>query len=77
MKPVILIGSLLLSLGVVTTASAAPEVLTGVPGMVIWVFLGYCAIVVLAQLFAALAALRRILEEATTRKNPSKRIPLR
>lgn len=77
MKPVILISTLLLSLGVVTTASAAPEVLTGVSGFVIWVFLGYCAIVVLAQLFAALAALRRLLDEATTRKTPSKRIWLR
>lgn len=77
MKLVILIGSILLSLGVVTTAAAAPEVLTGFSGMVIWVFLGYCAIVVVVQLFAALAALRRMLDETVTRKNPSTRIWLR
>lgn len=77
MKPVICTGTLILLLGIATTATAAPEVLTGVSGIVIWIFLGYCALIVIAQLFAAMMALRRMLDDLMAKKNPSKKVSLR
>lgn len=77
MKALVPIASFVLLLGLVASASAAPEALDGFSGIVIWIFLGYCAIVIVAQVFAALSGLRRILDDLTARKTQSKRIWLR
>ena len=75
MKVFILVGSLILTLSVASTATAAP-VFDGVAGIVIWVFLGYCAAIAVALVFAALITLRRIFEEMS-KKTVSKKIWLR
>jgi len=70
----------LLAIGMLGTAksawaiSFAPE---GASGLVIWVFLAYCALVVVAQLMAALKGLRSLMEEWTERKKKAKRVALR
>ncbi|MCP3175775.1 MAG: hypothetical protein AB7F21_02065 [Desulfuromonadales bacterium] len=70
----------LVAIGMLGTAksawaiSFAPD---GASGLVIWVFLAYCALVVVAQLMAALKGLRSLMEEWTERKKKAKRVALR
>ncbi|MDW7645295.1 MAG: hypothetical protein SCI25_09640 [Desulfuromonadales bacterium] len=70
----------LLSLGMLGTATSAwansfvPE---GTSGLVIWVFLAYCALVVVAQLMAALKGLRFLMEEWSEKKKKARRVALR
>ncbi len=49
----------------------------GFSGLVIYFFLGYCAIILVAQLFSALKAVRSIVENWTERKKKSRRVALR
>lgn len=58
-------------------ALAAPESLSGVSGWVIRFFLGYCGIIVTAQVLAAMEAIRQLLEESTTQKPISLHVLLR
>jgi hypothetical protein len=53
----ILGGALLLAIAVTVLALARSAVLDGFSGLVIWMFLGYCAIIVVAQVGEALRAL--------------------
>ncbi len=63
-----------------TVATAIPGVMEGFGGVVIGVFLLYCALIVVAQLISALYAVRMIIDDLFTKnvqKGPSKRIVLR
>lgn len=63
--------------GTVSNALAFPSVTDGVGGLCIWVFLAYCALVVVAQLFVALRCLRTLLEEWGGKKKRARRIAVR
>jgi hypothetical protein len=54
-----------------------PDVMNGLSGLIIRIFLGYCGIIMIAQLFASLAAIRRLFEELTSPKPVSIRVFLR
>lgn len=66
-----------LFLGVVTIAAAVPGIMDGFAGIVIAIFLLYCGIIVVAQLFSALYALRRMVEDSFDKKRVSRRVELR
>jgi hypothetical protein len=53
------------------------NIMDGSSGLVIKFFLGYCAIILVAQLFSALAAVRSLLEELNRESKPSRRVMLR
>ena len=55
----------------------APEAMSGVPGLTIRFFLGYCAIIVVSQVFAAMVAIRKLLQDLSAKKPVSMRILLR
>ncbi len=76
MKPATCFGMTLLFLSTVVSVMAYSDHLRGVGGIVIGIFLAYCAIIVVAQLYAALSALRGILEENTEQRQNPKKIPL-
>lgn len=46
-------------------------------GLVVWIFCGYCAIIVVAQLFGALIALKRLVEGWSAKKRAAKQVSLR
>ena len=50
---IILGGALVLGIGLAALATWHPEPLGGFSGLVIWIFLGYCGIIVVAQVGAA------------------------
>ncbi len=62
-------------------SAALPGVMEGFSGIVIWTFLGYCALIVVAQLFSAMFAVRKMVEslfdEYYERKKASRRVSLR
>ncbi|BCA80781.1 hypothetical protein [Desulfuromonas sp. AOP6] len=64
-------------LGTATSAWANSFVPDGASGLVIWVFLAYCALVVVAQLMAALKGLRSLLDEWSEKKKKARRVALR
>lgn len=66
-----------LFLGTVTAAAAVPGVMEGFGGIVIAIFLAYCAVIVVAQLFCALFAVKKIIEGYFEKKLTSKRVELR
>ena len=53
----ILGGAALLAVVLPVVAAIVPAAFTGFSGMVIWMFLGFCSIIVVAQLGAAVRAL--------------------
>ena len=65
----------LASLALFATAGLAtlaiPEALNGISGWTIRFFLGYCAIIIVAQVLAAMDAVRRLLDEV--RWSPTRR----
>lgn len=52
-RRIILGGALVLSMTLAALATWRPEPLGGFSGLVIWIFLGYCGIIVVAQVGAA------------------------
>jgi hypothetical protein len=56
-KWIILGGAVLLALGMGVLFSLFPAAFEGGSGLMIWFFLGYCGIIVVAQVFAASRAL--------------------
>lgn len=56
-KWIILGGALLLAAGLSALNAVYPAALQGFSGLVIWLFLGFCGIIVVAQVFAAVQAL--------------------
>lgn len=61
--------------GIVTLVT--PELMSGIPGLTIRFFLGYCGIIVVSQVFSAMHAIRELFDEASARKPVSLRILLR
>jgi len=51
--------------------------MSGVSGLTIRFFLGYCGIIVVSQVFSAMAAVRKLLEEVSAKKPVSLRLLLR
>lgn len=47
---------------------ALPEALSGVSGWAMRFFLGYCAIIIVAQVLAAMDAVRQLLADGTAQK---------
>ena len=66
-----------LFLGTVTAAAAVPGVMEGFGGIVIAIFLAYCGLIVVAQLFSALFAIQKMIEDYFEKKQVSKRVELR
>lgn len=66
-----------LFLGTITLALSVPGLLDGVRGIVIWSFLFYCGLIVVAQVVMALRGLKKIIDEYTERNTESTRIRLR
>lgn len=60
-KWVILGGAVLLAVVLTALAAKVPVVFQGFSGLVIWIFLGFCSIIVVAQLFSAIRALLDLL----------------
>jgi len=56
---------------------ATPEALSGVSGWVIRFFLGYCGIIIVAQVLAAMDAIRQLLDGYSVQKPLSLRLLLR
>jgi hypothetical protein len=56
---------------------ATPELMSGIPGLTIRFFLGYCGIIVVSQVFSAMHAIRNLLDDAATKKPVSLRVLLR
>jgi hypothetical protein len=54
-----------------------PELMSGVSGLTIRFFLGYCGIIVVAQVFSAMVAIRKLLEDMSAKKPVSLKILLR
>jgi hypothetical protein len=46
-------------------------------GLVVWIFCGYCGIIVVAQLLGALIALKRVVDNWADKRRQSKQVPLR
>ena len=53
------------------------QFMSGFSGLVIKFFLGYCALILVAQVFSALGALRSLLGEVGRIKEPSRQVLLR
>jgi succinate dehydrogenase/fumarate reductase cytochrome b subunit len=53
------------------------KLMSGFSGLVIKFFLCYCALILVAQVFSALGALRTLLEEMGSGKAPSRQVLLR
>jgi hypothetical protein len=58
-----------------TPAWALPGAMEGFSGVVVWLFCGYCAIIVLAQAYAALRSLGRFLAAWSARRRTA--VPVR
>ena len=64
-----LVGLFLMTFAI---ASAVPGVMEGFGGIVIGVFLLYCALIVVAQLISAIYAVRTMIDELITKSVQSK-----
>ena len=67
--------ALFIAVGVVTLVT--PEAMSGLPGLAIRFFLGYCAIIVVAQVLSAMVAIRRLFEDLAAKKPISLRLLIR
>jgi len=71
------LASMTLIMSTLVASIVTPGVMDGISGLVIRFFLGYCGIIMVAQLFASLSAIRRLFEEITSAKPISRRVFLR
>lgn len=71
------LASLALFTATAIATLATPAWMSGVPGLTIRFFLGYCGIIVVAQVFAAMRALRQLFDDLSARKPVSLRVLLR
>ncbi len=53
------------------------DVMEGLSGLTIRFFLGYCGLIVVSQVFAALTAIRQLFQDVTEKKPESVRVSLR
>jgi hypothetical protein len=65
---IILGGALVRATGLVALAVLVPELFQGFSGIVIWMFLGFCSIIVVAQLFSAARALLALTQKPFAQK---------
>ena len=63
------IASLVLFAGAGITILVASDWMSGVHGLAIRFFLGYCAIIVVAQVFAVMEVIRRLREDSSVRNS--------
>ncbi len=68
---------LVLLMGMTTGAMVLGHYTDRFTGLVIWMFLGYCAIIVVAQLISALFAVGSLLQEMVEKKPKARRLSLR
>ncbi len=71
------LASMTLILATLVASVVTPEVMSGISGLMIRFFLGYCGIIMVAQLFASLSAIRQLFEELSSAKPVSRRVLLR
>lgn len=53
------------------------DIMEGISGLTIRFFLGYCGIIIVFQVFAALSAIRELIQELSAKQTKSIRIMLR
>jgi hypothetical protein len=70
-------ASMILFVSTAIVTLFTPELMNGVPGLTIRFFLGYCAIIVVAQVLLAMDAIRKLLEDLAAKKPVSFRLLLR
>lgn len=56
---------------------ATPEAMSGIPGLTIRFFLGYCGIIVVSQVLSAMHAIRTLFDELSAKKPVSLRLLVR
>jgi len=71
------LASMTLIMATLVASVVTPDVMNGVSGLVIRFFLGYCGIIMIAQLLTSLSAIRRLFEEMSSAKPISRRVFLR
>ena len=71
------LASMTLILATFVVSLVTPAVMQGLSGLIIRFFLGYCGIIMIAQLFASLAAIRQLFAELNSAKPVSSRVMLR
>ncbi len=71
------LASMTLIMATLVASIVTPDVMDGISGLVIRFFLGYCGIIMIAQLFASMSVIRRLFEEMTSAKPISRRVFLR
>jgi len=71
------LASMTLIMATLVASIVTPEAMDGISGLVIRFFLCYCGIIMIAQLFASMSAIRRLFEEMTSAKPISRRVFLR
>jgi len=67
--------ALFISTGIATWLTM--DIMDGISGITIRFFLGYCGIIIVFQVFAALSAIRDLLHEMSAKKTESIQIMLR
>ena len=67
--------ALFIATGIATLATT--DIMSGVPGLTIRFFLGYCGIIVVSQVWSAMHAIRKLFDDLSTQKPVSLRILLR
>lgn len=58
-------------------ALVTPDLMSGVPGLTIRFFLGYCGIIVVAQVLSTMRAIRSLFDDLAAKKPVSLRLLLR
>lgn len=71
------LASMTLIMATLVACVVTPDVMTGLSGLIIRMFLGYCGIIMVAQLFASLAAISRLLDELSRPEPASHKVYLR
>lgn len=70
-KWVVLGGAVILSVALAALTALYPTAMQGFSGLVIWIFLSYCAIIVVAQVFAAVREVTALVRRLTAARTPS------
>lgn len=71
------VASLALFTATGIAALVTPDAMSGLPGLTIRFFLGYCGIIVVSQVLSAMHAIRKLFDDLATRKPVSLRVLLR
>ena len=71
------VASMTLFIATAIATLVTPDLMSGISGLTIRFFLGYCGIIVVSQVFSAMAAVRKLFEEVSAKKPVSLRLLLR